>query len=285
MDFRSIVVATLSGCIDLLHWGNLELMNNLRTYGTPPYQVAVTHGGPGAPGEMAPVARELASLCGVLEPLQTQVTLQAQVEELRSVVMENGQLPITLIGYSWGAMLSYVFAAQNPSLVKKLIMVSSGVFEEQYAATIMETRLSRLTEEARARLDALMGALDDPANSDKNATFAEFGEILSGADSFDPLPHTNEVMECEFALFDNVWNDAQELRKSGELVAMGRCIQCPVVAIHGDYDPHPSEGITIPLSRVVKDFRFHLLTHCGHHPWYEKYAKEPFYALLKQELQ
>ena len=66
---------------------------------------------------------------------------------------------------------------------------------------------------------------------------------------------------------------------------MGRRIQCPVVAIHGDYDPHPSEGITIPLSRVVKGFRFHLLKHCGHHPWYEKEAREPFYALLKQELQ
>ncbi len=223
-------------------------------------------------------------MCGVLEPLQTQVTLQAQVEELRSVVMENGQLPITLIGYSWGAMLSYVFAAQNPSLVKKLIMVSSGVFEEQYAATIMETRLSRLTEEARARLDALMGALDDPANSDKNATFAQLGEIISEADSFDPMPHTNEVIECEFALFDSVWNDAQELRKSGELVAMGRRIQCPVVAIHGDYDPHPAEGIAIPLSRVVKDFRFYLLTRCGHHPWYEKEAREPFYKLLKREL-
>ncbi|HOT01736.1 MAG TPA: alpha/beta hydrolase [Acidobacteriota bacterium] len=35
-------------------------MENLRTYGRPPYRVAVIHGGPGAPGCMAPVARELA---------------------------------------------------------------------------------------------------------------------------------------------------------------------------------------------------------------------------------
>lgn len=31
-------------------------MNNIRVYGEPPYSVAVLHGGPGAPGEMAPVA-------------------------------------------------------------------------------------------------------------------------------------------------------------------------------------------------------------------------------------
>ena len=35
-------------------------MSNLRTYGEPPFGVAVIHGGPGAGGEMAPVARVLA---------------------------------------------------------------------------------------------------------------------------------------------------------------------------------------------------------------------------------
>lgn len=43
----------------------------LRTYGQAPFKGAVLHGGPGAPGEMAPVAKELARFCGVLEPLQT----------------------------------------------------------------------------------------------------------------------------------------------------------------------------------------------------------------------
>ncbi len=48
-----------------------ENMTNIRKYGNPPFSVAVIHGGPGAPGEMAPVARELSSRWGVLEPLQT----------------------------------------------------------------------------------------------------------------------------------------------------------------------------------------------------------------------
>jgi hypothetical protein len=34
-------------------------MKNLRIYGKAPFNVAVIHGGPGAVGEMAPVAREL----------------------------------------------------------------------------------------------------------------------------------------------------------------------------------------------------------------------------------
>ena len=46
-------------------------MRNFRLYGNKPYKIAVIHGGPGAPGEMAPVARELSSDYGVIEPLQT----------------------------------------------------------------------------------------------------------------------------------------------------------------------------------------------------------------------
>ncbi|MCL4543887.1 MAG: alpha/beta hydrolase, partial [Chloroflexi bacterium] len=36
-------------------------MENLRTYGKPPFRIAVIHGGPGVPGGMAPVAKELSS--------------------------------------------------------------------------------------------------------------------------------------------------------------------------------------------------------------------------------
>src|SRR5439155_25881563 len=111
-------------------------------------------------------------------------------------------------------------------------------------------------KEARAELDALMRVLDDPTNTDRNTPFAQLGELLAEADSFDPLPHQNEVMECQYALSESVWQEATELRRSGELLAMGRSISCPVVAIHGDYDSHPAEGIQLPLSKVVQNFRF-----------------------------
>jgi pimeloyl-ACP methyl ester carboxylesterase len=57
-----------------------------------------------------------------------------------------------------------------------------------------------------------------------------------------------------------------------------------VVAIHGDYDPHPAEGVREPLSRVLSDFRFVTLEKCGHLPWIERHAKEPFYDLLRREI-
>lgn len=68
------------------------------------------------------------------------------------------------------------------------------------------------------------------------------------------------------------------------MLELGKEIRCQVVAIHGDYDPHPFEGIREPLSRTLKDFRFILLEKCGHKPWIEGGAKERFYSLLRNEI-
>jgi pimeloyl-ACP methyl ester carboxylesterase len=57
-----------------------------------------------------------------------------------------------------------------------------------------------------------------------------------------------------------------------------------VVAIHGDSDPRPAEAAGEPLAGVLKKFKFILLGKCGHYPWIERYAKDKFYEILKNEL-
>src|ERR1039458_2668780 len=84
---------------------------NLRFHGTAPFRVAVIHGGPGAAGEMAPVARRSSRNDGVLEPLQTARSVEGQIEELREALSRHSQLPAVLIGLSWGAWLSLLTAA------------------------------------------------------------------------------------------------------------------------------------------------------------------------------
>ena len=261
-----------------------KFMRNLRTYGKPPYSVAVIHGGPGAAGEMSPVARQLASVCGVLEPLQTAASLEGQIEELETVLEKNGDLPITLIGFSWGAWLSYMLAANHPAFVKKLILIGSGPYEEKYAATIQETRLSRLSEEDRTEVKSLMEVLDNPAAEDRSAALARLGALFSKADAYDPIMCQSEVIDYQADVFQSVWQDAAELRRSGKLLELGKHIKCPVVAIHGDYDPHPAEGVQKPLSVILKDFRLVLLQNCGHQPWMERQARDRFYTILKEEL-
>lgn len=257
-------------------------MRNLRKYGKPPFAVVVVHGGPGADGEMAPVARELASGCGILEPIQTAASLEGQIEELKTVLERNGDLPVTLVGFSWGAWLSFIFAAYYPAFVRELILIGSGPYEEKYAARIQETRLNRLSEEERAEVKSLIDVLDNPEAEDKSSAFARFGVLFSKADAYDSM-HESEIIDCRADIFQSVWKDAVELRRSGRLLKLGKHIKCPVVAIHGDYDPHPAEGVQKPLSGILKSFRFVLLKNCGHMPWIEQEAMEEFFQILKEE--
>ena len=259
-------------------------MKNSRTYGKAPFPVAVIHGGPGAAGEMAPIARKLASGRGVLEPLQTATSVTGQIKELKTVLEKSGDLPVILIGFSWGAWLCFIFAANDPEFVKKVILVGSGPFEEAYAAETQQTRFARLSPEERAEAESIIRALRYPASQGGSTAFARLGALLSKADAYDAIQYESGLVDYRPDIFQSVWKEAAELRRRGKLLELGKKITCPVVAIHGDYDPHPAEGVQKPLSAVLKDLRFILLKSCGHMPWIERQARDEFYSILETEL-
>ncbi len=233
---------------------------------------------------MAPLAEVLCSRFGILEALQTATTVRGQVIELKAILENHGNIPGVLIGHSWGAWLAYLTAADHPSLVKKLILVASGPFLDRDAKGIMETRLRRLNKGNRTRLLELQQILAGGDVPLRDQLFKEFGELISKADAYDALPLPDESIPCRFDMFRSVWNEAARMRSTGKLLDIGKRIQCPVIAIHGDHDPHPAEGVRQPLSTVIRNFRFLLLKNCGHDPWKERHARGPFFDALEKEL-
>ena len=219
----------------------------------------------------------------MLEPLQTADTLEGQIEELHTVIEARATPPVTLVGSSWGAMLGYLFAARHPEHVRKLIMIGSAVFDESSSASIKATRLARLSSEHQPEAHALIER-QSRAGENHDAILARLAELFTLSDCFDPIMTDLEVIEVQHAINQSVWRDAKALRGSGEMLALGRAIACPVVAIHGAYDPHPRAGIEGPLSSVLRDFRFIELEECGHYPWIERRARERFFTLLREEL-
>ena len=92
----------------------------VREYGTSGSIVLVLHGGPGAPGYMAPVAHRLADAFRILEPMQRgsddkPLTVERHIADLHEVVQSQceGGRP-ALVGHSWGAMLALAYAAAHP---------------------------------------------------------------------------------------------------------------------------------------------------------------------------
>jgi len=241
---------------------------------------------------MAPVARELATDRGVLEPIQTADTLHGQVDELRAQLERAADLPVALVGYSWGAWLGILLAARHPAGVHKLVLVSSGSFEQRYVADLQRTRLSRLTLHERAEYEAAIVFLAAPpcsqaSTADKDAHLLRLGALAHKADSYAPLPdgqRPQDAVDVRGGIYQGVWPEAAEMRRTGALLDLARQVACPVTAIHGDYDPSPAEGVRAPLAAHLAQFSFHLLERCGHTPWQERYAREAFYEVLRHEL-
>ncbi len=261
-------------------------MLTLRKYGDPPYTITLVHGGPGGGGEMAPIAEELSSRWGILEPIQTKKTISGQIEELKDTIENNTDSPIILIGASWGAWLSIFLAASHPHLVKKIILIGAGAFDDKYTKRFQSTRLSRLSDEERAEFQKIISVLADPMSEDKDHYLKRLGELATKTDNYDPIEGPKKPQEFPFRgdIYHGVWPEAVEWRRTGKLLTFVSRVQCPAIAIHGDFDPHPAEGVRQPLTRILKEFRFHLLEKCGHEPWKERYAKDKFFDILRTEL-
>ena len=78
---------------------------------------------------------------------------------------------MTLVGWSWGAWLGFILAARHPALVRKLVLVGSGPFEEAYAAGIMDIRLARLDPVEREEALGLMHSIEDENLPDRKVPF------------------------------------------------------------------------------------------------------------------
>ena len=258
-------------------------VSNPRIYGKSAYRIAVINGGPGASGYMAPVARELSKTRGVLEPLQTKDSIDGLKEELYKILHEHAEFPVILIGHSWGGFLSMILAVQYPELIKKLIFVSTGPFEDKYVSSIKDTRNQRLREVDKNMIKKLEDELI--LNHQENLqTLKKLGNLTSKADSYDPIPSKSEVIEYDHLIFSKVWGETIEMRSHGGFMDIIKKISHSVIAIHGDYDPHPYQAVKEPFSKYVREFRFFLLEKCGHYPWLEKLAKDRFYEILDEVL-
>ena len=233
---------------------------------------------------MEELAKNISVHRGVIEAIQTRYSIDSLLVELRRVVSLHGQPPVTLIGHSWGAWLSILFASKYPGQVKKLILLAAAPLEENYASKIMETRLERLDEKDAGVLSRLISQINIVPANKKDPIFLEIAELMRKTDAFQPEITSYRNVKLEYKIYKSVWTEAERMRSSGELLLHAGLVNCPVLAIHGDYDPHPYNGVKLPLEKAIKDFRFHLLKKCGHEPWNEISAKKSFYGVLEKEI-
>jgi pimeloyl-ACP methyl ester carboxylesterase len=256
----------------------------VRRYGTGGPIVALLHGGPGAPGEMAPAARALASEFRALEPLQRHsggapLTVARHVADLAAVLPAGA----AVVGWSWGAMLALSFAAAHPERVRSVALVGCGTYDEASRAAYEQALASRLGEEGRRRAEGLRREMAAAASEEeRDRLLAALGRLLGRAQAWDPLPEEEgEPLGVDARGHGETWADALRLQAAGVEPAAFAAVTCPVLMLHGDDDPHPGPATGDLLRRFVPQLRYQGLPSCGHKPWAERRAREPFLAALR----
>jgi len=255
-----------------------------RRYGHPPYSVVLVHGGPGAAGSLEPVARELGSTCGALEPWQSVPSVAGQVRELSRQIDRWASPPVVLIGHSWGAWLALLLAGERPELVTRVVLVGSGPLQARYGRAIPRRRRSRLSEGEWAEYVALSRDLSGRGGRGRPAAMRRLGELSERTDAYDPIVHPTVRGRMDPKAFRQIGREAAEMRRTGVLLRAARRVRAPVMVVHGANDPHPIEGVVEPLRRVGLDVRVIRLERCGHEPWWERHARAKFFTVLKREL-
>ena len=257
----------------------------VRKYGQSPFNTVVVHGGPGALGSVACVARELSEIMGVVEPLQSEYSIGELIEELNKQIKGECDMPVTLIGHSWGAFLSLLYTEHYPAKVKQIVLVGSAPLIDEYVPLITERRLRNLSKEDGELFLNLLAKIDKPDNGNALRQLAELVDksdnyqlIEIGADKVDSFPVDN-------VMYARIWEEARAMRSSGELMERVKKVNKPIFIIQGENDPHPLEGVTEPLELAGVPFKYYVLPQCGHSPFKEKLAVKQFYSILRSVIE
>ncbi len=237
--------------------------------GDGPDVAVMLHGGPGASHDYlrpgldalaAPGRRRLfyydqrGSGRSPLAPGSAAAPWQRHVADLDAVRVHLGGAPMTVVGYSWGALLAMLYAVEHRAHVARLVLISPAPAAARERAQMKErfTAMSKRpsVEALRARLD-----LTDRRNRFVLAVAGYF------ADPERALGLTPFVVKQSAE--DAVWRSLGDYDLRPSLRGLG----VPAIVAHGTEDPIP-----IATARATADAlgaELVALDACGHVPFVE----------------
>jgi len=262
----------------------------VRTYGTSGPWVVVVHGGPGAAGYMAPVARGLADRFRVLEPFQRPsggepLTVARHVQDLHELIVDRcedqlaaGQPP-AIVGSSWGAMLTLAYAAEYPAAAGPLVLIGCGTFDTVARARFLELITDRMDDEARQLLDGLADEVPD-----EDERMRAMDRLITPLYSHDLVAPVSGARDYDCQAYQETWDDMIRLQDEGVYPAAFAAISSPVLMLHGAVDPHPGGMIRDSLAPLLPQLEYREWERCGHYPWLEREVRIEFFAALREWL-
>lgn len=244
-------------------------------------QLVVLHGGPGAHHDyLLPQMLALAEdrVCLFYDQRgggrsktddRAPIGWRTHVEDLTAVLAELAPGPLTLVGYSWGAMLAMLYAIEAQAgragpLPRRMVLLDPAPVSRAYR-TEFEAEFSR--RQSGAEIAGLREALQasDLRSTDPEAyrqrTFelsvAGYFADPSRARDLTPFRVTGRVQQ-------SVWESLGDF----DLLPALRDVRVPSLVVHGEQDPIPIASARAVAAALSAESLW--LDDCGHVPYVEQ---------------
>jgi proline iminopeptidase len=190
--------------------------------------------------------------------------LVADIETLRRALKVD---KLTLVGHSWGGILSMMYASAHPDRVRALVLIDSGGPTIAGVAKFTANHTARMTEEDTKRV------AEGYANLQKDHKAA----ILEITRARTPPYFHDRAKAVAFAdaLREDSFNDKMfwpvvgQLNPAFDLRPGLKNVNVPVLIIHGKSDPLESAQ---EVHDALAGSRVEMIDDAGHFPWAEQPA-------------
>ena len=200
------------------------------------------------------------------------ITWRTHVEDLAAVLAELAPGPVTLVGYSWGALLAMLFAIESEAgragpVPVRLVLLDpapvSRAFRERFEAEFARRQASPALMALREELAASGLRESDPA-AYRQRTFelsvaGYFADPVRARD-LTPVRVTGRVQH-------SVWESLGDF----DLVPALRDLRIASLVVHGKQDPIPLASAAAAAAALSAQTLW--LEDCGHVPYVEQPAE------------
>jgi proline iminopeptidase len=197
------------------------------------------------------------------------VTWQMHVEDLHRIVQEFQLDPLSIVGYSWGAMLGLLYLIEQrerPELGKpyRMVMISpaplTSEYRAQFEAEFNRRQQSPEIQRLREELAASGVRERDPAAYRQRAFEIGVAGYFSNPENARDLTPFRVVGRVQ----QSVWESLGGFTLIRDLEG----IRLPSIVIHGRDDPIPTAS-SVEAAQALET-KLVLLDECGHVPYVEK---------------
>jgi proline iminopeptidase len=204
------------------------------------------------------------------------VNVNRYIEDLNGLYKALGNKKLTLVGHSWGGMLSFSYAANESDKIEKIILLNTGGVTEKFYTWFGSNINMRLHDED-------VELYEDQIQNKRSTLVAIWpGYFFNREMALKSRPKVDHIFRSQNGI--NPLASGDWRRRSNERVEKLKNFSGPIDLITGRQDP-VGESVVYEAKEIMPQLNYTFIENCGHFPWLEKEDRATlFYDLFYQSV-